>query len=481
MRQKIVSLALCITILVTGCGTTQNEQKSDAMETAELLPQEISWEIAYEVPTGSVNVLVDREGYLDDRDKIVCFRGEELGNTFQVVDADTDEVVYTGNISEKVFDEGSKEYVSEGDFTDFTTPGTYYIETDIIGRSYRFRIEDNIYHEIFDKMLTNSLFSYVDMSKMDGYEYSEISLENYQEQTNRKDVYEECMALNAQALALQYYPSCYEHQDEQLDVQQSVVEDIYKEAEWLLLMQEKDGSVHAGMYMPEEADDTEDALIAPVSRDATAAFCGSMAICAKLFENVDKDIAVRYTQASKLAWKYIRQGEEDAAFFQSDAWLLWLTGEKQYLTSATRYLEKHSLSVTGDHLTLYGVLAYVSAEAKTDTTICADLMKKIMEISEDTAETVKKDPYHVYGTDMQMCYDRMLIVSIANYVVPNNEYIRVLENHLHYLFGRNKNGYRYITEEGSIMATTDMPGKTREWDGIVRLMMSSILQASLDE
>lgn len=469
MKQKIMGLFLGITIMLAGCG----EQSEQIVESIDYTPQDVSWEIAYEVPTSSANVLVDREGYATDKAKIVCFKGENLGKTFQIVNADTEETVYTGEIEEKTLDEESGEYVSKGDFTDFVLPGTYYIETDIIGRSYDFQIKEDIYTDILNNIFGRSLFSYIDTLQMVNYEHSDITLEEYQQLTNRKDVFEECMALNAQGLALQYYPLCYE----EFDQDHFVIQEIYNEAEWLMLMQNKDGSVHAGLYQPQG---NVPALIAPVSREATAAFCGSMAMTAKMFENVDKDNALRYRQAAKSAWKYIKQSAEDSASFQADAWMLWLTGEKQYLTNATQYLKKQIPTLKEDRLALYGALAYVSSEAKTDVDICASLMKQIMEISEETVDTVRRSSYQIYSTDMQLCYDRMLIVCIANYAVPSVEYVEVMEDHLHYLLGRNRNGYRYIAEDGSLMATTDTLGKTREWDGIVRLMLSSIWGTSVE-
>lgn len=469
----MVGLVAAAILLTTGCEAQKKTAPVQMTEAADSLQQDISWEIAYEVPTSSVKVLADREGYLTNRDKTVYFKGENLGKTFQLVDAETEEIVYTGNIQTGIMDTDSGEMISKGDFTEYKTPGIYYIETDIIGRSYSFAIRDNIYMDIMDKIFANSLFSYIDTSEMVNYEHSDITLEEYEQCTNRKDVFEECMALNAQGLAILYYPLCYQ----EMDKQNRIIQDIYHEAEWLLLMQNEDGSVHAGLYQSERENKT---LIAPASREATAAFCGSMAMSAKLFETIDKDSAYQYKQAAKAAWKHIKQGTEDSASFQADAWMLWLTGEKTYLTKATGYLKKQLPTLTEDRLALYGALAYVTAEAKTDVDICAAIMKQIMEISQETVDVVRRSVYQVYDADMRQCYDRLLIVSIANYAVPSYEYISVMENHLHYLLGRNKNGYRYIAEDGSMMATTDTLGKTKEWDGIVRFMLSSMMGTKVE-
>ncbi len=77
---------------------------------------------------------------------------------FELVDAKSGEVVFTGT-SGKVFkDYDSQDNVCKLDFSDYTTPGEYYLRIkDEKWRSFNFRIADDIYSDSSNNMLTNSL------------------------------------------------------------------------------------------------------------------------------------------------------------------------------------------------------------------------------------------------------------------------------------------------------------------------------------
>ena len=78
--------------------------------------------------------------------------------TFELVDAQTDKVVYTGTTGKKFHDADSDDNVCKIDFTEYQTPGRYYLR--IEGekwRSFEFNIGDNIYEDTSHNMLTNAL------------------------------------------------------------------------------------------------------------------------------------------------------------------------------------------------------------------------------------------------------------------------------------------------------------------------------------
>ncbi|SDG07749.1 non-processive endocellulase [Selenomonas sp. WCT3] len=86
---------------------------------------------------------VDQVGYLTGHEKtaMVTDSGE---NSFKLVDAKTDKVVYKGNLSAAKADALSEETLQRADFTNFNTPGTYKLK---VGNreSYPFAIGDNVY------------------------------------------------------------------------------------------------------------------------------------------------------------------------------------------------------------------------------------------------------------------------------------------------------------------------------------------------
>ncbi len=80
---------------------------------------------------------------------------------FELVNAESDEVVYTGTTSAKFADKDSGDNVCKIDFTEYNTPGRYYLR--IKGQDWRsmaFNIGDNIYSDDSHDMLTNAMNYY---------------------------------------------------------------------------------------------------------------------------------------------------------------------------------------------------------------------------------------------------------------------------------------------------------------------------------
>ena len=78
--------------------------------------------------------------------------------TYELVDANTDKVVHTGTTEKKTYDKDSHDNVCKIDFTEYDTPGRYYLRIKDKGwRSFAFNIGDNIYTDESHNMLTNAL------------------------------------------------------------------------------------------------------------------------------------------------------------------------------------------------------------------------------------------------------------------------------------------------------------------------------------
>jgi endoglucanase len=89
--------------------------------------------------------------------------------TYELVDASSGSVVHTGTTGKKFYDEDSHDNVCKIDFSDFKTPGTYYLR--IKGeewRSFPFEISDKIYTDSKNDMLKNALnYFYQNRSGLD--------------------------------------------------------------------------------------------------------------------------------------------------------------------------------------------------------------------------------------------------------------------------------------------------------------------------
>ena len=102
-------------------------------EALELHAQRISRDL-------NVDLFINQGGYMPYASKSCVTKGE-IGRTFEVIDLETQKVVYTGSFLPYSCDFG--EY-SVGDFSALTREGYYYIKSDTL-RSYPFQISKAIY------------------------------------------------------------------------------------------------------------------------------------------------------------------------------------------------------------------------------------------------------------------------------------------------------------------------------------------------
>lgn len=97
-------------------------------------------------------VKINQVGYLPGSQKTAIFQ-DNSGDVFQVVNVNTNEVVYTGMILNQTFNEETGEINGYGDFSAVTEPGVYRIEAQINARSYDFVIEEQVYQDLRNSVL----------------------------------------------------------------------------------------------------------------------------------------------------------------------------------------------------------------------------------------------------------------------------------------------------------------------------------------
>ena len=132
--RKFFTALMCITLL-TGCS-------GNNLDLSHLIDNEQEQVYDYEVPKSKPSILVNQLGYHPSSVKNVIFIGEDIPDTFSIIDEKTQEVVYTGEIEKKGYQQDARIQVGEGVFTDFTKEGNYYILCDTIGQSYHFSVSD---------------------------------------------------------------------------------------------------------------------------------------------------------------------------------------------------------------------------------------------------------------------------------------------------------------------------------------------------
>ena len=96
------------------------------------------------------DISINQVGYKPSSEKIAVFRDVTTETAFSVVNADTEEIVYTGELYDETQNASANETDFYGDFSAVTEPGTYYITCGDLDDSYAFEIADDVYGALLD-------------------------------------------------------------------------------------------------------------------------------------------------------------------------------------------------------------------------------------------------------------------------------------------------------------------------------------------
>ncbi len=410
-KNRIAYLLVVIllgTALLSGCGeettvtdtnTTESVAGPTSMETAPVL--------TYEVPSMQPGILVDRIGYESGSTKLLLVRGEKLPNTFDLVDVNSKEVVFTGKLEEPTYDEASGEYNSYGDFSAFTAEGTYYVECDMIGQSHPFVIENTLYNNLMAETL------------------AELSVARKELESG--DIGKVCECISTLLLSYELFGSVYDNDTEE-GAQPQLISLIKEYVIWLLAAQ--DSQTGAVLY-----GDT-------VDKEQTAWLAAVLAKFSYTYQKYDNTYATVCLQAADRAWNYLKK-EKDVppeAMFYAATELYRATGQYAY----HKEVKNLGTGVTLDaqnKAQVFGALTYAFTKRNVDVDICASMMKVLFAEAEDIAVRAN-DNFYMTGSNLEQGEDvllwEMLLVSAIDYVITNHEYATMIEDHLHYLAGANE-------------------------------------------
>ncbi len=477
--KKVINAVIVMSML-TGCTADPAEEVSIEK------PSQVQ-EVNYEIPKSIPNVLVDQVGYETESTKIAIFRGENLQNTFEVIDAVSGETVYTGEIISKGYNESSGEYTSYGSFTELEKNGTYYIQTAIIGQSYPFEIGDKLYQELIPQISKNIYYNRcgVDISAeyaKDSYVHKachtgKVVTPDTKEKIDvsggwhtaagyEKDVAEGCTIAANLLLTYEFYPS--EITDES-GIPESgnkipdILDEVRYEIDWLLKMQNsKTGGVYSGIINsadPAKAhvdSDVGQQQLNEVTFSATAEFAGTMAQFYLNEKDYDQAFAIQCLRAAEKAWNYLEDNtdKQNECYipeqYYAAAQLYKVTGYTNYHKYITQYHAAEKENLQDENKQLYGDIAYLTTTKKVDSKLCSKIMDRWMNKAERIVEESKQSAYFVTGdSNIDMLSD-MLCLAVIDHVITNHEYVTVLESHLHYFLGRNSEGVSFIEGIGKV-------------------------------
>lgn len=450
------------------------------------------------------SIFINQIGYLPENSKFVYVSGASKKdvNSFELCEASSGVVVYTGNLCDAVadgkIDEAVGEAIFTGDFTSYNKPGSYYVR---IGdeKSFNFSIADGVYN--------NLLFSTLNYFKLSrcGQGLCHTGTAEIYGSTETKNVqggwhdagdygrYVVAGTKTVMDLLLAYDSVGKDYKDF------DILAEVRFELEWLLDMQREDGAVYhkiscyrfCGFIMPEEEKDK--LVLAPVSTAATADFAGCLAYAAKYYKETDSAFAEKLVAAAKKSQAYLETHEDefyinppeittggygdrnvvDERYFAACA--LWAeTGDEAYLKIAMDLRAKEKARIPDPNMPWdkgwregfgwpmvsgYGSEILLKCKERLEKVaggkelfeeIKAQFLLQADELVEkvSTAAFKTASSYFMWGSNGFVC-DLGHVMMVAYSLSKNSEYIQASKAQIDYVLGCNPLNYCYITGAGT--------------------------------
>ena len=450
-------------------------------------------------------VALNQLGYQPGDPKVV-FVESKTDTKFDIIDTETDEIVYSGEFSDPKICRGSRSSVVEGDFSDFKEPGSYIIRTDVSGDSFPFDIKEDVYAEA---LRASVLMLYTQRC---GCEVTDVIGEEYKDFTHpachtgeaqiygtdtKIDVsggwhdagdYGRYVVPGAKTVAdllMTYTDTGYDTDELGIPESGNGVPDVLDEAryelEWLFKMQAENGGVYhkvtcanfPATVMPEE--ETEQLLVMPISTTATGDFAAVMAKAYGVYKEFDEEFANKCLEASKKAYAYMEENAEaDTTGFlnpedvvtgeypdagNKDEWfwaaveLYIATGEQAYLDRAKElYNEKMELGLGWIEMGLYGIYSYLRSDVTgNDSEFTEELKKRVLDEVSLALIVSKSEGYYnrmgaTYPWGSNLTVSNNGILYYLGYLLSGNEEYKALSGYqVDYILGMNCCGYSFLT------------------------------------
>lgn len=444
-------------------------------------------------------ILVNQVGYTSDRAKTAVFRQITDEKEFSVVNADSGQTVYTGQLyGEKNYTAGD-ETVWYGDFSDVTAEGNYYITCGNLDKSYTFSISDNVYDNITDDLVR---MFYLQRC---GTEIKDTDFSHPACHTGKAKVYGTndyidvtggwhdagdygrytVAAAKAVADLLYAYgnnPSLF---SDSVNIPESgngvpdILDETRYELEWMLKMQDQTtGGVHhkvtcenfPGYVMPQ--NETAELIVTPVSSTSTADFCASMALAYQYYKDYDKDFAEKCLNAAEKAWNYLEKNPQFDFKNPSDITTgeygdsndtderYWATAQMYAATGEQKYLDKYNslYAQKGMDWTTVGDYGSIAILTKKDIDKTSNAYKKaynsiikqadnFVSISSDSGYKVATNIFN-WGSNMTIA-NAGTTLGLAYQLTGEQKYLDAANAQTDYLLGINGVSECFVTGYGT--------------------------------
>ena len=279
-------------------------------------------------------IKVNQVGYKTTDNKKVVLTSKDYIESFDIVNVETEEVVFTGSFDEKAtISKNGDGKTFMGDFTEFAEEGRYYISVEGFDPSYTFAIADDVFDDITKatvRMLylqrcgceipadAAGAFAHGACHNTNAKIYGTNDYIDVTGGWHDAGDYGRYVVAGSKTVADLFltYEDCEASHGDDYDIPESgngvpdILDEARYELEWMLKMQASNGGVYhkvscavfPGTVMPDE--ETDELIVSPVSVTATADFAAIMAKASKIYKEYDAAFAQKCMDAALKAYAY---------------------------------------------------------------------------------------------------------------------------------------------------------------------------------
>ena len=516
MCKKMIALVVATSLVLTGCSFLELNL-SDGTSDSAFVSMESEPYLNYEVPTSLPHILVDQLGYLPHSTKGVFFYGTTLPNKFDLIDEATGQTVYTGLTEKKGHNDELGTDVAYGEFSEFISPGIYYVEADYLGRSFTFEIGEKIYDELFKEACKTYYYNRCGMTLTEKYagdnahnachtakavlrEDMTVTLDVtggwHQDSSGSKDIISSSKTLGNMLLAYEIFPAAF---TDEVGIPESgngipdILDEAKYEIDWLLKMQNAEtGAVYSKLTVAENVEKKTTVMyVENADIDSARAFAFALAKFSYLYQNWDLDYAKMCLKAADRAWKYaiLNEGAEDKLSqikAAAAAEIYRASGSKECEVCLNEFLENKQYLEYADELSFYACVTYINTKQKVNAKYCEEIVKDIMKRAEDISEESRTSMFLVPGDETPdsnvALLENMINMTLVDHIIANHEYDTIIENYLHYFLGRNEKSITFLDNVGSYSykEVNETLGLMKQFDVDAKLIFMLSKIVSLD-
>ena len=465
---------------VAGCGASSAEMTADIQDHAGVSQTTVDYEVPEQIP----GIMVNQVGYSIGSEKAIVFRGQNLPKNFGIYELESGKKVFSGEILKGVYNKELDEYDSMGYFTDFGVEGSYFVSTDVVGESYSFTIKENAFKEAFDEACKKYYINRCGIALSESYAgenahsachtqpahlqedpSTEIDVTGgwHMDGSAGRDAALGSNIAENLLLAYEMNPSAF---TDELGIPESgngipdILDEVKYEVDWLLKMQDPrtGGEYGAALTDPVRGGEAINTpvIVSPVSMEATISFASMMARFSYTYQQFDDEFARQCLKAADRAYSCFLNNQnaaDNTAAFKAAAQLFRATGSESYNEVLSAYFNRDDFFelFDSDENVFLGGVTYLSINHSVDVEMCKLLMKALMKKSEAIAAAASGSTYLVTDLGRDDNFDKMLrdmrCLTITDHIIYNYEYTTIIENHAHYLMGRNPDAVNYVTSD----------------------------------